>query len=385
MLTLRLLAVAALLGAGALGARAVTIRLDYSYDSSGFFSTATTNGAAARATLEAAASSLSTILRDTLNAVQTPAPFASSTFNGLVTWQWGAQFDNPSTGALESLLNPTIAVDEYRVYVGARDLGSTLGFGGPGGWSRGSSPSGGFTNAEINQINQTTTQFFANVEHRGEATTDFARWGGALTFDSNTNWNYNHTTPITPGANDLWSVALHELGHAIGLGASDEWNALVSGAVFTGPAATAVFNASPPISPDGGHWSAGTQSTVYGVGTAQEGALTPFITVGTRKGFTALDVAALDDIGWEVGNAPGLPGDYTGDGRVNAADYTRWRDLLGSTTSVAADGSQNGQVDQIDYTVWRNFYGQSDRRSTSVPEPAAALLASMACFVVRRR
>ena len=38
-------------------------------------------------------------------------------------------------------------------------------------------------------------------------------------------------------------------------------------------------------------------------------------------------------------------GDYNGDGVVDAADYTFWRDRVGSTTDLRADGNGNGVVD----------------------------------------
>ena len=49
-----------------------------------------------------------------------------------------------------------------------------------------------------------------------------------------------------------------------------------------------------------------------------------------------------------------LPGDYNGDGSVDAADYVVWRKSLGEnvTPYSCADGSGNGLVDQDDYSVW---------------------------------
>lgn len=60
----------------------------------------------------------------------------------------------------------------------------------------------------------------------------------------------------------------------------------------------------------------------------------------------------------------GLEGDFNGDGVVNAADYTVWRDGLGSTFSAA------------DLDVWRNNFGATTAAtsSTSVPEPSTGLL-----------
>ena len=53
-----------------------------------------------------------------------------------------------------------------------------------------------------------------------------------------------------------------------------------------------------------------------------------------------------------------LPGDYNGDGVVDAADYTVWRDGVGSQ-ELAADGTRAGIVEDGDYTLWKEFFGRS--------------------------
>jgi len=52
-------------------------------------------------------------------------------------------------------------------------------------------------------------------------------------------------------------------------------------------------------------------------------------------------------------------GDYNGDTFVNAADYTVWRNTLGTDVeqSSGADGNNNGMIDIGDYTFWKNHYG----------------------------
>jgi mannan endo-1,4-beta-mannosidase len=92
------------------------------------------------------------------------------------------------------------------------------------------------------------------------------------------------------------------------------------------------------------------------------------------------DIITLDELPlmpWS--NAATVPGDYNGDGTVDAADYTVWRDSLGSTEDLAADGNINGQVDEGDYDVWKEHFGETAPGSgagsaTNVPEPASALL-----------
>jgi hypothetical protein len=53
----------------------------------------------------------------------------------------------------------------------------------------------------------------------------------------------------------------------------------------------------------------------------------------------------------------GFYGDYNNDNVIDAADYTVWRDTLGSTTKLAADGNKNGIVDPLDGLIWRQNYG----------------------------
>jgi hypothetical protein len=99
-------------------------------------------------------------------------------------------------------------------------------------------------------------------------------------------------------------VALHETGHVLGIGTADSWFANVSGATFAGPASTATFGGLVPLEADGGHWASDTMSTIYGTSTAQEAAMDPDLTTGTRKVFTTLDMAGLQDVGWTLAAVP---------------------------------------------------------------------------------
>jgi hypothetical protein len=72
-----------------------------------------------------------------------------------------------------------------------------------------------------------------------------------------------------------------------------------------------------------------------------------------------------------------LPGDYNLDGSVDAADYTVWRNTLGSTADFRADGSGNAIVDADDYTLWKENYGSSGTGGVvvqAVPEPTTLTL-----------
>ncbi|HEY4233673.1 MAG TPA: glycosyl hydrolase 53 family protein [Lacipirellulaceae bacterium] len=79
-------------------------------------------------------------------------------------------------------------------------------------------------------------------------------------------------------------------------------------------------------------------------------------------------------------------GDYNRDGVVDAADFTVWRDTLGSTTNLLANGDNTGAsqgvIDQADYNYWLAHFagvasssGAGAASTTSVPEPSTWLLA----------
>ena len=73
----------------------------------------------------------------------------------------------------------------------------------------------------------------------------------------------------------------------------------------------------------------------------------------TRVHGGRIDIGAVE---WQPNP---LPGDYNFNGTVDAADYSVWRDTLGSTTDLRADGSGNGLVDEDDYTVWKTNFGHT--------------------------
>ncbi|MGD9632284.1 MAG: PEP-CTERM sorting domain-containing protein [Pirellulales bacterium] len=86
-----------------------------------------------------------------------------------------------------------------------------------------------------------------------------------------------------------------------------------------------------------------------------------------------------------------LPGDYNSDGGVDAADYSVWRDHLGSTTALPNDDTPG--VGDDDYTRWRNHFGEvllagSGALAGATPEPSTAALflsAVLAGAMIRRR
>jgi hypothetical protein len=91
--------------------------------------------------------------------------------------------------------------------------------------------------------------------------------------------------------------------------------------------------------------------------------------------------------------APFLTGDFNADGIVNAADYTIWRDLDGTSTTPFGTGDANGDqlVDAADYALWRANFGVTPPAASlgngSVPEPTSSILATglLATLLVLRR
>ncbi|MGL4511848.1 MAG: ELWxxDGT repeat protein [Lacipirellulaceae bacterium] len=70
-------------------------------------------------------------------------------------------------------------------------------------------------------------------------------------------------------------------------------------------------------------------------------------------------VAQLDYNLWsaDYGSGTKLRADANGDGVVNAADYTVWRDNLGASVPLLGDYDSSGAVDPQDGAVWATHYG----------------------------
>jgi hypothetical protein len=89
----------------------------------------------------------------------------------------------------------------------------------------------------------------------------------------------------------------------------------------------------------------------------------------------------------------GVTGDYNGDGTVNAADYTVWRNTRNGTgPGLAADGNNDNVVNQLDYDVWKANFGSSGLglalEFAAVPEPGVVglfVIALAGYFAIERR
>ncbi|MBA4142079.1 MAG: hypothetical protein H0X43_03535 [Nitrosospira sp.] len=253
----------------------IDIVFNYRYDSSSFF---TGENSSRQELLNAAASVFETRLQENLAAISSSGP---DRFN--------ARFFQPDTGNQITIPNFNVAANEIVVFAGAYNLGSTLAAGGSGGFSSSGS-----------------TAFLDNVYSRGQPgallplETDFSPWGGAISFNTTSNWYFDTDTTTDesfPGQFDLYSVAVHELAHVLGFSSAQSFDNLNSGGLFTGSAVHALLGFHPSLTGDG-HWVSGLSYS------GQEAAMDPDITANQRVHFTELDFAAMKDFGWQVSPIP---------------------------------------------------------------------------------
>ncbi|MEM7575888.1 MAG: hypothetical protein AAF328_00305 [Planctomycetota bacterium] len=381
----------------------LTLSINTTYDVNGFF-----NDPLAAATLDAAADFYSRILTDTLDPI-TPGPRPGGGVNS-----WEVRLSHPGTGEAPydptfnpdgfRIMNPSVPADTVIVYVGAYDLspndvGGTLGIAGPGGWSA-----------------LGNNAWFDKIRNRGEpglttgAASEFAPYGGRLSVTTDTNWNLDYRVAPQPDENDLYTVILHEMAHVLGLGTSASWFTGAVGGEFRGSAARAANgNAFVPLEPGGGHWAEFVNSTLLGTTgpesltppITQETALDPDILQGTRKLATTLDLAGLDDIGWDL--APLVFGDldfdqaltpddadlivqhfgtadqpfqqrfdFDGSGSVDRRDLHEW--VADAALTTPGDTDLDGDVDALDAAILiANYTGLSGDASYDVTAPSWAL------------
>jgi hypothetical protein len=160
---------------------------------------------------------------------------------------------------------------------------------------------------------------------------DLPTWGGSISFDTGINWHFGLATAAPGGTVDFYSIALHEIGHALGLAADwNQWSA--SGGVYNGANAVAAYNADNSASRSGlnlqsasnDHWLDGAYDSfifslgapnlvgTVGLATRQDLLMEPIANfvnpAPLRFELTNVDVAALRDIGWTVVPEPGLAG-----------------------------------------------------------------------------
>jgi hypothetical protein len=249
---------------------ALAIQLDYSYDTAGFFA-----DPVRRAVLQQAANDLGAPITTSLAAI---IPGGTNT--------WTQTFIDPSTGQPARVTDPVVGPDTVVVYIGARDLpGSTVA-----------------ATVRGDYVADGSRAWLSGLRTRSP--TGSGAWGASVAFDTRTNWYFGASAAgIGRTQVDFYSVAVHELGHVLGIGASRAWSAQVSGGYFVGPNAQAVYGGPVPLDEDASHWADGI------VVNGQPVALDPTVRGGARVPFSSLDWAALQDLGWSFGGSapPGGP------------------------------------------------------------------------------
>ncbi len=245
----------------------VSVRFDYSLDTSGYF-----NLPERRAAMDRVATNITAGMTDTL------APIVPSAGN---TWQ--GRVYNVLTNSVQSIDNPVIGQNELVIYVVA------------GGMNNGALAiaSGGAYGSSGSQ------DWLNTIRNRGQAgadnSTDFSPWGGMIAVNTNTNFDF---TAGAPAANqyDFDSVVAHEMLHVFGFGLENpSFNRLISNGRYNGAAATTVYGGSIPMQAGSGASDHFAQTVKYG---GQETIMNPAIAAGVQKKMTALEYAVLRDIGW---------------------------------------------------------------------------------------
>lgn len=292
---------------------AAEIVLDYTHDN--FFGTNTV----ARAALEQAALDVSNVLTTNLGAVTDMSTGVSGSTSA--TFDIDVTYTNPATGTSATRTNSALSANEVRIFVGARNLSfPTLGEGGPAGISL-SLDGFGFPSQWPDAVANASAAADANFSrgdgpviyqvdgsstwdgYQGNYSISYGASFGHLWFDNDTNWHLDHLAPVAAGKIDLYSVALHEILHSVGFSTADSFDAQRGADIndWTGPAVLALLGTGDEILTNDGHVGVaiGTRAMTDGL-PLQEALMFPSIADGTRKYITELDLAFLQDMGWDV-------------------------------------------------------------------------------------
>ncbi len=384
---------------------AITINLQY--PGSPLFSAAL--DPTAKAAINAAAADISAAITSSLNTINTDV-YTGNNSSTTATFNFLYSYLDPVTGATVNIDTATAAANTVTMFVGAQNIfGSTLGTGGHGGFGYGLSGLGSASNwvgaVAIAQSNANAAykrgggpviSSISGQSTLGGATANFTfEYGVAygqlsLDWDGNNNgikdsdaelnnyWHFDHTTAVAGTKRDLYSVALHEMLHALGIGASDSWDAKHSGTTWTGSNVLALTGSGVGLTnPAADHIAEGTLSYRISDGTDQEVAMDPSILIGSRKSLTALDLAFLRDIGYStiIPSPPTFdPGDFEEDGDVDGMDLVIWQNNF--RLNAAGDADNDLDTDGRDFLIWqRNYTGPLlTATSVAVPEPSAIML-----------
>jgi hypothetical protein len=344
-------------------AQAIKIELRYDYDTNGFF-----NQPGSKEAMRAVADYFETLIHDPLLSIN-PATDGGGT--------WTAKPRNPSTGLEVSISNLVVPADTIIIFVGARSLQGPLGQGGFGGMSYGGSAEWNLRVLGRGQAGATGTSTLR---------TDFAPWGGSIAFDTEADWNFS-TESGQSASFPFVSIALHEMGHVLGIGTCPSWTNKISGGQFTGVRSVAVFGGNVPLTGTG-HWrddnfcgagdgydpanaqnlnilskAFGSFNTAHGY--PQIAIMDPILcNAGPfMKVFTDLDIAALSDIGWQV--QPPLEWEAPSITPASGPLAFTWPSTSGFTYRVQSTTNPSGT-----WTTLNTQTGNGSTQNYTAPAPA---------------
>lgn len=303
--------------------QAFTIRVDYRFDSEGFF-----DNPDARAALEAAAARWSRIIDQDLLAVDIGDEAQSDV---------RFQLANPGTGQVIQLSAAASASsdfftqfgqpeadvyldgffleeDVWILFAGARSLNSSIALGGSIGLG-------------INLVG--VDEDPESIVNRGfnNGPDSLSVLGGIVSFDVDSDWHFGLFEEAPLGQIDFYTIALHEIGHGLGLNSTGnpQFDSLLSAEQYTGQFAVEAYNADNNddvntleivrLSPRDYHWENNVyQSQIFelggpsrfgvvGDGELQDLLMDPaaaFSQNVRRLEVTNVEVGALRDLGWSV-------------------------------------------------------------------------------------
>ena len=172
------------------------------------------------------------------------------------------------------------------------------------------------------------------------------------------------------GSYDLFSVALHEIGHALGLNGYDFYeNEIADGDVdvtISRYAGTKI-----PIS--------GPHIDLTGPSLSSRGR-----PIGYRREVSDVDILAVSQVSRFGQYVLSQPSDYDGNRVVDGADLAVWQTAFGSNYLGDTDGDSDS--DGVDFLNWqRQFSPGTPQTTASVPEPNGLWLAGAVWLIPLRR